>query len=60
MPKREKVGEGSNARYIRRDEEGQFTSDQVNVGRSLTADRRQKSKTEAKPGYGDKGDRKKG
>ena len=58
MPKREKIGEGHNARYIRRDEEGQFTEDQVNVGRSLAADQRSKAKTHAKPGYGDKGDRK--
>lgn len=58
MPNREKVGEGKNARYIRRDEQGQFTSDQVNVGRSLAADRRTKAKTTAKPGQGDKGDQK--
>lgn len=45
-------------RYIRRDEEGQFTEDQVDVGRSLSQDARQHSSTEAKPGQGDKGDRK--
>ncbi len=44
-------------RYIRRDANGRFTSDQVDVGRSLAADRRQKAKTKAKPGQGDKGDR---
>ena len=27
-------------RYIRRDEDGQFTDDQVDVGRSLSQDRR--------------------
>ena len=27
-------------RYIRRDEDGQFTEDQVDVGRSLSADQR--------------------
>lgn len=59
MPEREKIGKGSDARYIRRDEDGQFTSDQVNVGRSSAADQRQQSKTDAKPGYGDRGDRKK-
>ena len=58
MPKREKIGEGANARYVRRDEQGQFTSDQVSVGRSLAADRRTQAKTTAKPGYGDKGDQK--
>jgi len=59
MPKREKVGSGSTARYVRRDENGRFTSDQVDVGRSLAADRRQKAKTTSKPGHGDRGDRKK-
>lgn len=44
-------------RYIRRDENGRFTSDQVDVGRSLAADRRQHAKTKAKPGHGDEGDR---
>lgn len=44
-------------RYGRRDEKGHFTSDQVDVGRSLAADRRQHSKTPAKPGQGDRGDR---
>ena len=44
-------------RYIRRDENGHFTKDQVDVGRSLAADRRQHSKTPAKKGQGDRGDR---
>ena len=58
MAKREKIGDGPNARYIRRDEEGQFTSDQVDVGKSLAADQRRDAKTESKPGQGDRGDRK--
>jgi hypothetical protein len=45
-------------RYIRRDDEGKFTEDHVDVGRSLSADRRQHAKTEARPGHGDRGDRK--
>jgi hypothetical protein len=45
-------------RYVRRDDEGRFTEDQVDVGRSLAQDRLQHSQTEAKPGQGDKGDRK--
>jgi hypothetical protein len=45
-------------RFVRRDDEGKFTEDQVDVGRSLAQDRKQHSKTEAKPGQGDKGDRK--
>ena len=44
-------------RFIRRDERGRFTEDQVDVGRSLAADRRQHAKTKAKPGEGDRGDR---
>jgi hypothetical protein len=44
-------------RYVRRDERGRFTSDQVDVGRSLAADRRHHAKTKAKPGQGDRGDR---
>ena len=44
-------------RYVRRDEQGRFTDDQDDVGRSLTVDRRQHAKTKVKPGYGDRGDR---
>jgi hypothetical protein len=44
-------------RYIRRDEQGQFTKDQTDVGRSLAADQRQHAKTVAPKGQGDKGDR---
>jgi hypothetical protein len=44
-------------RYIRRDEKGRF--DEVDdVGRSLAQDVRRKAKTIAKPGQGDRGDRK--
>ena len=57
MPKREKVGSGSSARYVRRDEQGRFTSDQVDVGRSLATDRRRRAKNTTKPGQGDRGDR---
>jgi hypothetical protein len=42
-------------RYVRRDKEGKF-KDVVDVGKSLAADRRSKSKTTVKPGQGDKGD----
>lgn len=44
-------------RYVRRNAQGQFTDDQTDVGRSLAADQRQHSKTPAKPGQGDRGDR---
>lgn len=44
-------------RYVRRDEDGHFTKDQVDVGKSSAADQRQHAKTPAKPGQGDHGDR---
>ncbi|MBW8769502.1 MAG: hypothetical protein JF589_07105 [Gemmatimonadetes bacterium] len=45
-------------RYVRRDAAGRFTDDQANVGRSLSADKRSKSKTVVPKGMGDKGDQK--
>ncbi|MFA1625292.1 hypothetical protein ACDY96_21655 [Rhizobium mongolense] len=55
MTKREMIDTGTDKRYVRRDEQGQF-KESVDVGRSLSADKRQKAKTVAKPGEGDKGD----
>lgn len=55
MSKRELIDTGTDKRYVRRDEKGQF-KESVDVGRSLSADKRQKAKTVAKPGEGDKGD----
>jgi hypothetical protein len=56
--KRERIepNEGD-SRYIRRDEEGQFTEDQVDVGRSLAQDQRRDAETRSEPGQGDRGDR---
>jgi hypothetical protein len=54
--KRELIDTGKDKRYVRRDAKGQF-KESDNVGRSLSADRRQKSKTKVKSGYGDRGDR---
>jgi hypothetical protein len=45
-------------RYIRRDDEGQFSKDQVDEGRSLAQDRKQHAKTVVPPGQGDRGDQK--
>jgi hypothetical protein len=45
-------------RYVRRDAAGQF-KEVDDVGRSLSADRKRKARTTAKPGQGDRGDRKK-
>lgn len=57
MTKREKIDTGSDSRYLRRDDDGQFTSDQVDVGSSHAADQRQHSEHQPPRGEGDKGDR---
>ncbi len=44
-------------RFVRRDENGRF-SEVVDAGRSMAQDRKRQAKTTSKPGYGDKGDRK--
>lgn len=44
-------------RYIRRDDEGKFTEDQLDVGKSLPQDRKTHSKTGSEKGQGDRGDR---
>ncbi len=45
-------------RYVRRNKKGEFKTE-VNVGRSLAADRRRKSKTKVAKGQGDRGETKK-
>jgi len=45
-------------RYIRRDARGRFTSDQVDVGRSLSQDRKRHAQREVPAGQGDRGDQK--
>jgi hypothetical protein len=54
--KRELLDTGTDKRYVRRDKEGRF-KESDDVGRSLSADRRRKAKTKARPGHGDRGDR---
>jgi hypothetical protein len=56
MP-RELIDTGTDKRFVRRDQKGQF-KESDDVGRSLAADRRQKATTKAKKGEGDRGDRK--
>jgi hypothetical protein len=57
MTKRELIEPNKgDKRYVRRGESGRF-KEQVDVGKSLVADRRRHSETPAKPGYGDRGDR---
>jgi hypothetical protein len=56
MAKRELIDTSTDKRYVRRDKSGRF-KESDDVGRSLTSDRRHKAKTVAKPGQGDRGDR---
>jgi hypothetical protein len=58
MPDRERIEQGTSKRYIRRDARGRFTTDQVDIGRSLGVDRRRAAKTVVKKGQGDRGDQK--
>ena len=51
------VDTGTDKRYVRRNEKGQF-KESDDVGRSLSQDVRRKAKTVVKSGYGDKGDQK--
>jgi hypothetical protein len=46
-------------RYVRRDANGRFTSDQVDVGRSLSRDRKTTAKRTVPAGQGDHGDQRK-
>jgi hypothetical protein len=57
MP-RERIDRPRDKEYVRRDDQGQFTENQVKVGRSLGADRRQHAKTTVPKGQGDRGDQK--
>jgi hypothetical protein len=54
--KRELISPGGDKRFVRRGAGGQF-KESDDVGRSLAADRRKQSKTKAKRGQGDRGDR---
>ena len=55
---RELIDTGTDKRYVRRDEKGQF-KESDDVGRSLSQDVKRSAKTEVKPGRGDRGDQKK-
>ncbi|MDR0184187.1 hypothetical protein [Lysobacter arvi] len=55
--KRELIAPNGDKRYVRRDEKGRF-KESDDVGRSLSQDRKRESEHEAKPGQGDRGDRK--
>ena len=55
---RELIDTGTDKRYVRRDEKGQF-KESDDVGRSLSQDVKKHAKTTVKSGQGDKGDQKK-
>jgi len=52
---RELIDTGTDKRFVRRDEMGQF-QDVVDVGQSLAADIRQPALADTGPGQGDRGD----
>jgi hypothetical protein len=55
--KRQLIDTGSNKLYVRRNKRGTSFKEVEDVGRSLAQDRRRRAKKVAKPGQGDKGDR---
>jgi hypothetical protein len=54
--RREQIDTGRSKMFGKRNSSGQF-KEMDNVGRSLSADRRQRAKTAVKSGHGDQGDR---
>ena len=55
--KRELIDTGTDKRYVRRDDKGQF-KESDDVRRSLSQDVRKHAKAEVPPGQGDRGDQK--
>lgn len=55
MP-RELIDTGTDKRFVRRDQEGQF-SESDDVGRSLAQDQKRDAQSKPKRGEGDRGDR---
>ena len=53
--KRELIDTGTDKRFVRCDEKGRF-DEVVDVGRSLSQDRKRQAEHESKPGCGDRGD----
>ena len=54
--KRELIDTGSDKRYVRRNEKGEF-KESADVGRSSAKDQKTKAKKKAPKGQGDRGDR---
>lgn len=55
--KRELIAPRGDKRYVKRDAQGKF-KESDDVSKSLSQDRKRVAKTTTKPGYGDRGDRK--
>ena len=55
---RELIDTGTDKRYVRRDEKGQF-KESDDVGRSLSQDVKRSAKKQVQSGQGDRGDQKK-
>ncbi|PWT88846.1 MAG: hypothetical protein C5B55_12445 [Blastocatellia bacterium] len=55
--RRELINTGTDKRFVRRNEKGQF-DEEADVGRSLAQDRRRAAKHKVPPGQGDRGDQK--
>ncbi len=55
--KRELIDTGTDKRYVRRDNKGQF-KESDDQGRSLAQDVKQEAKTKVRSGQGDRGDQK--
>ena len=53
---RELIDTGTDKRFVRRDQQGQF-KESDDAGRSLSQDAKHKAKAKVKEGQGDKGDR---
>lgn len=56
MAGRELIASMGDKRYVRREEQGRF-KDSDDVGRSIAREVRQRAKSKAKSGQGDRGDR---
>ena len=59
MPERERIDTGTDKRYVRRDDKGQF-DDSVDVGESHRQDQQRDSRKDNPGGQGDRGDRSEG
>ncbi len=56
MAKRELIDTGTDKRFVRRDDQGQF-KEADDVGKSISQDMKRRAKTQSTPGQGDRGDR---